>query len=135
MKKRRPIAKKKEKNGAPSRAGGIRFGPAQRLLEARKLIASPHGATLEEICARLDCGRHTAMRAVKALEAMGDALREEREGRRLRYRIDSAKTDKGAKLSTSHVLAVAIAQELLDFLEGTSLKESSDRGGDHTSSR
>jgi predicted DNA-binding transcriptional regulator YafY len=118
--------KAKAKSRPRQRESAVRFGPAARLLEARKLIASPHGATLEELRARLDCGRHTAMRTVKALEAMGEAIRDEREGRQLRYRIEPAKNDKEAKLSTSHVLAVAVAQQVLDFLEGTSLKESFD---------
>ncbi len=37
-----------------------------------------------------------------------------------------AKSDKAIKLSTSHVIALAVAQQALDFLEGTSLKEAFD---------
>ncbi len=105
---------------------GARFAPATRLLEARKLLASPHGATIDELCAHLACSRHTAMRTVKALEAMGEPIREEREERRLRYRIEAAKSEKTVKLTTAHVLAVAVAEQALDFLEGTSLKEAFD---------
>jgi predicted DNA-binding transcriptional regulator YafY len=123
MKKGVRGAKRGQARKSPSRA---RFGPAQRLLEARKLLATPHGATLDELRERLSCSRHTAMRTVKALEAMGEAVHEEREERRLRYRIEAARGGKETKLSTSHVLAVAIAQQVLDFLEGTSLKESFD---------
>jgi predicted DNA-binding transcriptional regulator YafY len=124
MKKATRRAKAKKRSRAKS--GGARFGPAQRLLEARKLLSTPHGATLDEIRARLECSRHTAMRLVKALETMGEAVREEREERRLRYRIEGGKTDKQVKMSTAHVLAIALAREVIDFLEGTALKESFD---------
>jgi proteasome accessory factor B len=66
------------------------------------------------------------MRTVAALEAMGEAVEEEREGRHIRYRIAAAKGDKTAKLSTAHVVAVAVARETLAFLEGTSIKEAFD---------
>lgn len=117
---------RREKKGTRRASSGARFGPAQRLLEARKLLSTPHGATLDDIRERINCGRHTAMRTVKALEAMGEAVHEEREGRRLRYRIEGGRTDKAAKLSTAHVLSIALAREVIDFLEGTSLKESFD---------
>jgi predicted DNA-binding transcriptional regulator YafY len=123
MKAKPRTAKKTRPRKAQSRA---RFGPAQRLLEARKLLSAAHGATLDDLQERLACGRHTAMRTVKALEAMGEAVHEEREGRHLRYRIEGAREGKTQKLSTAHVLALAIAQQALDFLEGTTLKESFD---------
>ncbi len=105
-----------------------RFGPAQRLLETRKLLATPHGATLDEIRARVGCSRHTAMRVVQALEAMGEPIIEEREDRRIRYRIERGGGNDAAatKLSTAHVIAVIVAQQALDFLEGTSIKEAFD---------
>ncbi len=121
--KRAPSTTKKKARRKPT---GARFAPAKRLLEARKLLASPHGGTLDDICERCACGRHTAMRTVAALEAMGDAVIEEREGRHIRFRIEAAKSEKVAKLSTAHVLAVAAAREALAFLEGTSLKEAFD---------
>ena len=118
---------RRAKKGARRASSGARFGPAQRLLEARKLLSTPaRGATLDDIRDRCDCGRHTAMRTVKALEAMGEAVHEEREGRRLRYRIEGGRVGKAAKLSTAHVLSIALAREVIDFLEGTSLKEAFD---------
>jgi predicted DNA-binding transcriptional regulator YafY len=131
MKKRPAVTKAKRAKTAAKKkprpaADGARFAPAQRLLEVRALLSSPHGATLEEIQARVECSRHTAMRTVAALEAMGEALVEEREERRLRYRITGGKNDKVTKLSTAHVLSVAVAREAIAFLEGTSLKEAFD---------
>jgi proteasome accessory factor B len=105
---------------------GGRHGPAQRLLAARKLLSAPHGATLEELQDHLSCSRHTAMRAVSALEEMGEAIREEREERRIRYHLEVAGTAKATKISTAHVLALAIAEQAIDFLEGTNVKESFD---------
>jgi predicted DNA-binding transcriptional regulator YafY len=124
--KKKAAARPKTKRVARRGESGARFGPAARLLQVRALLATPHGATLDEIRERCECSRHTAMRAVKALEAMGEPLEEEREGQRLRYRVKDTKSDKGVKLSTSHVLAIAVAQQVLDFLEGTTLKESFD---------
>jgi proteasome accessory factor B len=118
--------KRPTRSARPAKAESIRFAPAARLLEARTLLASPRGATLEELQERLACGRHTAMRTVRALEAMGEPVEEEQEERRRRYRIAAPKGTKTAKLSTSHVLSVAVAQQVLDFLEGTCLKESFD---------
>ncbi|MGO9000153.1 MAG: helix-turn-helix transcriptional regulator [Polyangiaceae bacterium] len=128
---KRAKTRAKAKPGArrPRRKDGPRFGPAQRLLEARRLLSAAHGATLDELRERLACSRHTAMRMVTALEAMGEAVHEEREGRHLRYRIEGAsgdKRDKATKMSTAHVLAIALAREVIDFLEGTTLKESFD---------
>jgi predicted DNA-binding transcriptional regulator YafY len=123
MKRRAPSRTKKRPQ---KKATGRRHGPAQRLLLARKLLSAAHGATLEELCAHLSCSRHTAMRAVAALEEMGDAVREEREERRIRYHLDTGGKAKAQKLSTAHVLSLAIAQQAIEFLEGTSLKESFD---------
>jgi proteasome accessory factor B len=122
--KKRPT-KRAKKRPQPKHAGG-RHGPAQRLLDARKLLSAPHGATLDELRAHLSCSRHTAMRAVSALEEMGEAIREEREGRHIRYHLEAPGAAKAKRLSTSHVLSLAIAQESIAFLEGTSLKESFD---------
>ncbi len=66
------------------------------------------------------------MRTVAALEAMGDAVVEEREGRHIRYRIEGSKNDKASKLSTAHLIAIAAAREALAFLEGTGIKEAFD---------
>jgi proteasome accessory factor B len=123
MKKRPPKSPKKRPQ--PKRPRG-RHGPAQRLLAARKLLAAPHGATLDDLRERLSCSRHTAMRAVSALEEMGEAIREEREGRHIRYHLDVPGLAKATKLSSAHVLSLALAQQAIDFLEGTSLKESFD---------
>jgi proteasome accessory factor B len=120
-------AKKAKKKAARKKATHARFGPAARLLEARAMLASPHGATLDELRERLECSRHTAMRLVKALERMGESVGEEREGPRLRYRISTVgKGDVTVRVSTAHVLSLAVAQQALDFLEGTTLKESFD---------
>jgi proteasome accessory factor B len=108
-----------------AREAGTRYAPAARLLAARDLLATAHGATLAEIGERLACGRHTAMRAVKALEAMGEAITEEREERHLRYRIAGG-TKKDTPFSTMHVLALAVARQLVEFLEGTMLKDAFD---------
>ena len=123
MRKTAPV-KTAKKTGR--RDDGVRFGPAQRMLLARKLMATPRGATIDDIRARCECSRHTAMRAVKALEAMGEPVEEVRDGVRLRFRIADAKADKIAKLSTAHLLSIAVAQEALGFLEGTGLKEAFD---------
>jgi predicted DNA-binding transcriptional regulator YafY len=126
MKKRVPTRAKKKSPQKKTTVLGRRHGPAQRLLVARKLLSAAHGATLEELCAHLACSRHTAMRAVAALEEMGEALREEQEGRRIRYHVDTGSKAKERKLSTAHVLSLAVAQQAIEFLEGTSLKESFD---------
>jgi proteasome accessory factor B len=121
--KRAPAKPKKKPRPA---SHGAPFAAAQRLLQAQKLLASLHGGTLDDIRERCECSRHTAMRTIAALEAMGEPVVEEREGRHIRYRIEGAKTDKAARLSTAHVLSVAVAREAIAFLEGTSIKEAFD---------
>jgi proteasome accessory factor B len=125
MASRRP-ARTSKKPRTRARSAGHRYAPAARLLAARDLLATPHGATLEQIGERLACGRHTAMRTVKALEVMGDAITEEREGRRIRYRIQGPASTKETKVSTAHLLALAVARQLVGAFEGTTLEESFD---------
>jgi proteasome accessory factor B len=122
---KRPAAKPSKRTARP-RPDGPRYAPAARLLAARALLATAHGATLDQIRERLDCGRHTAMRTVKALEAMGEAVTEEREGRKLRYRIAAPRDEARTKLSTAHLLALALARQLVRVLQGTTLEEAFD---------
>src|SRR5450432_1209109 len=97
--------KKKQAATSPKRRAPIRrerYGAAQRLVALRALLATPHGMTIEQICERFECGRHTAMRSVAALEATGEAIQEERDGRRIIYRIDARPDAVAGKLSHAH---------------------------------
>jgi proteasome accessory factor B len=116
-------ARSKKKPAKQTRA---RYGAAQRLLELRRFLATPHGASLEQIVERFACSRHTAMRMVAALQATGEPIEEERDGRRNVYRSTARAAATSFKPTIAHVIAIAVARQVLDFLEGTTIAESFD---------
>jgi proteasome accessory factor B len=114
--------KPKRRKSAPRQ----RYGAAARLFELRKLLATPHGMTLEQIQERFDVGRLTAVRLVEALEAAGEPVTVDKDGRKNVYRVAGGHAAAPAKLSMAHVLALTFARQAVAFLEGTTIKESFD---------
>jgi predicted DNA-binding transcriptional regulator YafY len=113
--------------GAPAkRREVVRLSPAKRLYELKKLLATPHGMTLAQIRERFACERHTATRMIARLEEAGERVSEEKDGRTKTFRIPVEPRGLSLKLSMAHVLAIRVAQGVLDFLEGTTLKEGFD---------
>ena len=98
----------------------------KRLFELRRALATPHGMTLAQICDKFDCSRFTAMRMIASLEEAGEPVTEDVDGRTKTFRLPLDERGLGLKLSLAHVLAIRVAQQVLDFLEGTSIKEGFD---------
>jgi predicted DNA-binding transcriptional regulator YafY len=104
----------------------VRFSRSKRLFELRRALATPHGMTLAQICSTFECERHTARRMIASLEELGEAISEEQDGRTKTFRLPVEARGLALKLSLAHVLAIRVAQQVLDFLEGTTIKEGFD---------
>jgi proteasome accessory factor B len=121
--------KKTKRPRKPARAKPAtrdRYGAAVRLLELRKRLATPHGMTIAQVREAFDCSRQSAIRMISALEHAGEPLEQERDGPRHVYRLPLPTRGPALKPSTAHVLAITVARQVLDFLEGTTLKEGFD---------
>ena len=102
------------------------YSPARRLQEVVALINSSGGATVYDIAERLTISVRTAIRYLRALEATGEPLYEEMEGRRKVWRLQAGARQNTITLTAAQMLALFLSGRVLDFLDGTGFKEDLD---------
>jgi proteasome accessory factor B len=102
-----------------------RYAPAARLLQVRTILAS--GATLDELAERLGGGKRTAKRCLEALEASGEPVTEEMDGKTKIWRLARPRSASDAPpATTSEALALALSRHVSAFLEGTGFEDDLD---------
>jgi predicted DNA-binding transcriptional regulator YafY len=103
-----------------------RYAPARRLHEVVALLNSSGGVTIYEIAERFGCSVRTAVRYLRALEAAGEPLYEERDGRRKVWRLMPSARKETITLTTSQMVSLFLSRRVFDFLAGTGFKEDLD---------
>jgi predicted DNA-binding transcriptional regulator YafY len=103
-----------------------RYAPAQRLYQVRSLLDSATGATVYDVAERLDVSVRTAIRYLRALEAAGEPLYEQVDGKRKVWRLMPTARRQSITLSTSQGVALFLSRRVFDFLAGTGFKEDLD---------
>jgi predicted DNA-binding transcriptional regulator YafY len=105
---------------------GPRYAPASRLAEVKLLLNSATGASVYDICERLEVGRQTAIRYLRALERAGEPIYSEQAGRRKVWRLMPSARHGSITLTTAQMVALFLSRRVFDFLAGTGLKEDLD---------
>lgn len=108
----------------PDEAG--RYAPARRLHEVRALLNSSGGASVYDIAERFEVSVRTAFRYIRALEASGEPLYEETEGRRKVWRLMPSARQQAVTLTTAQMVSLFLSRRIFDFLAGTGFKEDLD---------
>lgn len=106
-------------------AKGHAYSPAIRLQTLREILNSTGGATIADIAERLDVTTRTVIRYLRALEASGVPLYEDREtgSRATVWRIMPSARQGAVTLSTTQMLALALGRRVFSFLDGTGFAE------------
>lgn len=120
-----PEADAPEPSG-PSAPAGPAYAPARRFEAARAVIAATGGVTVYELAERLQVSVRTAIRYLDALEAQGEPIYSEREGRKLVYRVQTHAERSTVQLTTAQMASLFLSRRAFDFLEGTGFKEDLD---------
>jgi proteasome accessory factor B len=102
------------------------YAPARRLAEVKALLDSTGGVSIYEIAERFDVSTKTATRYLKAIEASGEPLFEERDGRRKVWRLMPSARRESVTLTTAQMMALYLSRATFDFLAGTGFKEDLD---------
>lgn len=102
------------------------YAPALRLQQLKALLNSSGGVSVYDIAERLDIHVRTAIRYLRALEATGEPLYEEMEGRRKVWRLQASARHDTITLTTSQMVALFLSGRVFDFLSGTGFKEDLD---------
>lgn len=103
-----------------------RYAPARRLQEVKALLNSAGGASVYDIMERFDVSVRTAFRYIRALEASGEPLYEETEGRRKVWRLMPSARQQAVTLTTAQMVSLFLSRRVFDFLAGTGFKEDLD---------
>jgi predicted DNA-binding transcriptional regulator YafY len=103
-----------------------RYAPARRLHEVKALLNSSGGVTLYDIADRFSVSVRTAIRYLRALEAAGEPLYEETNGRRKVWRLMPSARHQTITLTTSQMVSLYLSRRVFDFLTGTGFKEDLD---------
>lgn len=103
-----------------------RYAPARRLDEVRTMLNSAAGASVYDIADQLGTSVRTAIRYLRAVEAGGDELVEEIDGKRKVWRLATGRRHEAIRLSTSQMIALFLSRRVFDFLAGTGFKEDLD---------
>jgi predicted DNA-binding transcriptional regulator YafY len=111
---------------APSTPAGPAYAPARRFEAARAVIAATGGVTVYELAERLEVSVRTAIRYLDALQAQGEPIYSEREGRKLVYRVQTHAERSTVQLTTAQMASLFLSRRVFDFLEGTGFKEDLD---------
>ena len=109
-----------------TKAATVRYAPARRLYEVKTLLNSSGGASIYDIAERLEVSVRTAIRYLRALEAAGEPLYEEQDGRRKVWRLMPSARQEAITLSTSQMMSLFLSRRVFDFLAGTGFKEDLD---------
>jgi predicted DNA-binding transcriptional regulator YafY len=112
---------KKAKKKSPDR-----YAPARRLIQVRELINSTGGVTVYELAERLRVSVRTAIRYIRALQAAEDPLYEDRDGRRIVWRLMPSARHQTVSLTASQTISLYLSRRVFDFLAGTGFKEDLD---------
>ncbi len=115
-------AVRKKKRGT----GGDRYAPALRLIQVKELINATGGVTVYELADRLSVSVRTAIRYIRALQANGEPLDPDREGRATIWRLLPSARHRSVSLSATQSMALVLSRRVFDFLEGTGFKEDLD---------
>lgn len=103
-----------------------RYSPSRRFEELRALLSASGGATVYEIAERLHVSVRTAIRYLRALEASGERVYDERDGARKVWRLVATSGQAMLSLTTSQMVSLFLSRRAFDFLEGTGFKEDLD---------
>ncbi len=90
------------------------------------LLNSAEGASVYDICERLEVGRQTAIRYLRALERAGEPIYSDQVGRRKVWRLMPSARHDAITLTTAQMVALFLSRRVFDFLAGTGLKEDLD---------
>jgi proteasome accessory factor B len=103
-----------------------RYAPARRLHQLKALLNSSGGVTVYDIADRLGTSVKTATRYLRALDAAGEPLYEQLDGRRKVWRLKASARHETITLTTAQMIALSLSARVFDFLRGTGLKEDLD---------
>jgi predicted DNA-binding transcriptional regulator YafY len=103
-----------------------RYAPAARLAQVKLILNGAEGASVPDLCERLEVGRQTAIRYLRALERAGEPLYAETVGRRKVWRLMPSARTGAITLTTAQMVALFLSRRVFDFLAGTGLKEDLD---------
>jgi predicted DNA-binding transcriptional regulator YafY len=120
------LATKRRRRGKSKAEGVGRYAPAQRLHQVKALLNSAGGATVYDVAERLRVSVRTASRYLQALEAAGEPLYEELDGRRKVWRLVPSARHETITLTTAQMVSLFLSRRVFDFLAGTGFKEDLD---------
>ena len=103
-----------------------RYAPARRLHQLKALLNSTGGISIYEIAERLRISVRTAIRYLQTLEAAGEPLYEEMDGRRKIWRLKASARHETITLTTAQMMTLFLSRRVFDFLAGTGFKEDLD---------
>jgi predicted DNA-binding transcriptional regulator YafY len=109
-----------------SRKDEARYEPARRLQEVRTMLNSADGVSVYDIAERLDICVRTALRYLQALEAAGEPLTEEMDGKRKLWKLIPNARHEAISFTTTQMLALSLSRRVFDFLAGTGIKDDLD---------
>lgn len=91
-----------------------------RQLQLWMLLDRERALSIEDVCRRLEINKRTLYRDLEVLERCGMPLWQEKQGRRVRWRLDDGfKRALSVNLSVQEVMAIVAAERLLSSMAGT----------------
>ena len=98
-----------------------RYAAVARLNATRALLERARGATIYDVAESLDVDPRSALRYIHALEASGERLFEEMDGRRKVWRLTPTSVRNTITVTTGDLVALALERRIASFLDGTGL--------------
>ena len=117
------VRRRSKKRSEQSRS---RYAPAQRLAQAEGMLSFTDGILLSEIADRLSVSERTAQRYVRAIEAKGVPIQEERDGHKKLLRIVSDRRPE-LSLGRRELLTLELARQVMRSFHGTGMDVDMDR--------
>jgi len=105
---------------------GPRYAPSVRLQEFKAMLAAG-GVTIPEAAERLGVSYRTALRLLQALMDLSTPLDWAWDGRQKRWRIAREARTQTIDVRDAEVVSLILVRHVLDFLQGTGIKEDFDQ--------
>ena len=100
--------------------------PARRLDAVRGFLSTSGGATVYDIAERLGVSVRTAIRYLRSLEAAGEPLYEELDGKKKVWRIKAGARHDTVQLTAAQMIALFLSRRAFSCFDGTGFKQDLD---------
>jgi predicted DNA-binding transcriptional regulator YafY len=102
------------------------YSPSIRLIQVRSMVEAPGGTTIDAIRKRIGVTRMTVYRLLRALEASGLTIKEQKIGKTKRLSVEGSARKETIRLSRQQMISLFLVRQVLGWLRGTVFMEALD---------